>query len=129
MTTARFAFALTLSPVLLAMSAQAASGPAEPSPIIATTFYRTFSHAHPVLKQIKPGETVVTKTLDAGGQDERSVKRSEPGNPLTGPFLNRPSAMLAVYPRKVRLNHQWTANRSGCRATPEAGARLFHDGA
>jgi len=26
------------------------------------------------------------KTLDSGGQDERNEHRSEPGNPLTGPF-------------------------------------------
>ena len=30
---------------------------------------------------------VATKTLDSAGLDEKDVKRSEPFNPLTGPFF------------------------------------------
>ena len=110
MTMPRFGLALTITPVILTTVAVGASGPAEPSPVIATAYYRTFSHAHPVLKQIKPGETVATRTLDAGGQDEKSVKRSEPGNPLTGPFSvegAEPGDALVVHLRKVRLNREW----------------------
>ena len=61
----------------------------EPIPVLATTYYRTFSHAHPVLKQIKPGETVATKTIDSGGQDEKGVKRSEPVQPADRAVLGR----------------------------------------
>ena len=75
--------ALALS--LLAVGASAAAD--EPTSVVATTYYRTFSHAHPVLKRIKPGEVVATKTLDSAGLDEKDVKRSEPFNPLTGPFF------------------------------------------
>jgi acetamidase/formamidase len=131
MTRPTFALALTFAHVLLTLSAGAASGPAEPAPVIASTYYRTFSHAHPVLKQIKPGEPVATRTLDAGGQDERSVKRSEPGNPLTGPFSvegAEPGDALAVHLRKVRLNRDWgwSAYRLGLFAlTPEAVEHVY----
>jgi acetamidase/formamidase len=99
--------------------------------VVATTYYRTFSHAHPVLKQIKPGETVATKTIDAGGQDEKSVKRSEPGNPLTGPFSvdgAEPGDALVVHLKKVRLNRDWgySANRLGLfTLTPDAVERVY----
>src|SRR5262245_13256681 len=67
--------------------AQDSRTPRQTHQAIATKYYRTFSAAHPVLKRVKPGDTVVTKTLDAGGQDEKDLRRSEPGNPLTGPFF------------------------------------------
>ncbi len=54
--------------------------------VIADTYYRTFSRVHPILARVKPGETVVTKTLDSGGKDINGDQLSEPGNPLTGPF-------------------------------------------
>ena len=69
----------------LAVGANAAAE--EPTRVVATTYYRTFSHAHPVLKRIKPGEVVATKTIDWAGLDEKDVKQSEPFNPLTGPFF------------------------------------------
>jgi amidase len=78
--------------------------------VAATTYYRTFSHAHPVLKAIKPGETVATRTIDSGGQDETGVSRSEPFNPLTGPFRVEGAEAgdaLAVRLKKVRLNRDW----------------------
>ena len=77
--------ALALSASLLAVGASVTAD--EPTSVVATTYYRTFSHAHPVLKRIKPGEAVATKTLDSAGLDEKDVKRSEPFNPLTGPFF------------------------------------------
>jgi acetamidase/formamidase len=120
-----FVLVLVLTPEL------AAAAPGEPAPVVATTYYRTFSHAHPVLKSIKPGETVVTKTIDAGGQDEKGVKRSEPGNPLTGPFAvegAEPGDALAVHLKKVRLNRDWgwSAYRLGLFAlTPEAVEHVY----
>jgi len=35
-----------------------------------TAFYSTYSFAHPPALRIKPGDRVITKTLDAGGSDE-----------------------------------------------------------
>jgi len=79
-------------------------------PVVPTTYYRTFSHSHPVLKRVKPGEAVTTRTLDSGGQDERDVSRSEPFNPLNGPFAVEGAEQgdaLAVHFNKVRLNRDW----------------------
>jgi hypothetical protein len=37
----------------------------EAQEIVATTYYNTFARAHPVLKRVRAGDTVRTKTLDA----------------------------------------------------------------
>ncbi len=89
-------------------------------------YYRTFAHTNPVLKSIKPADIVITKTLDAGGQDDHGEQRSPGGNPLTGPFFvegAEPGDALAVTFRKVRLNRNWgyTAYRLGLFSiTPES---------
>lgn len=74
-------------------------------------YYRTFSTANPLALRIKPGDTVVTKTLDAGGSDEKSVRRhSVFGNPLIGPFYiegAEPGDALIVTLNRVRLNRNW----------------------
>src|ERR1700676_4355631 len=73
-------------------------------------YYHTFSHSNAVGTRIRPGDVVVTKTLDSGGQDEKDAKRSEPSNPLTGPFFiegAEPGDALLVHFRKVRLNRNW----------------------
>ncbi len=78
--------------------------------IVATTYYRTFSRAHPVLKRVRPGETIATKTLDASGRDEKSVSRWQPGNPLTGPFYiegAEPGDGLIIRFTQVRMNRKW----------------------
>jgi amidase len=54
--------------------------------ILSREYYHTFSHTNPVLEHIQPDEIVFTRTLDSGGQDEKSEQRSKPSNPLTGPF-------------------------------------------
>src|SRR5687767_1551566 len=54
--------------------------------VVATTYYRTFSTSHPILKSVRPGDTVVTKTIDGAGKDENDVERAKFSNPLTGPF-------------------------------------------
>jgi amidase len=89
-------------------------------------YYRTFAHTNPVLKSIKPGDVVITKTLDSGGQNERSEQSAPSGNPLTGPFSVEgaaPGDALVVKLRKVRLNRNWgsTAYRLGLYSvTPES---------
>ena len=83
---------------------------AETVQLVPQTYYRTFSHTNPVLKRIRSGDVVVTKTLDSGGQDFQSEHRSEPSNPLTGPFYidgAEPGDQLVVTLRKVRLNRNW----------------------
>ncbi len=102
--------------------------------VIATKYYRTFSHAHPVLLHVKPGDTVITKTLDSGGQDEKDVHRHpEPPNPLTGPFYiegAEPGDALVVRFTKMRLNRNWgyTAYRLGLFSlTPEYVETIYSD--
>lgn len=79
-------------------------------------YYRTFSHTHPVGLRIQPGDIVVTKTLDAGGLDEKEERKSPGGNPLTGPFFvegAQPGDALVVELRKLRMNR--TTGRTGYR--------------
>lgn len=51
-----------------------------------TTYYTTYSAAHPPALRIKSGDTVVTKTIDAAGVDFQGKTVSTSGNPETGPF-------------------------------------------
>ncbi len=108
--------------MILALS----SGETEQKPMVPDTYYRTFSRAHPVFQRIKAGELVVTKTIDSGGQDDQGIKRSEPFNPLTGPFFvegAEPGDALAVKLEKVTMNRDWgwSAFRLGLFAlTPES---------
>jgi acetamidase/formamidase len=83
---------------------------AQNRPMIPDHYYRTFSHTNPVFQKIQPGEVVVTKTLDSGGQNERDEQVSPGSNPLTGPFFIEGAAAgdaLVVKLRKVRLNRNW----------------------
>ena len=99
--------------------------------IIATTYYRTFSRSYPVLARIEPGDTVVTKTLDSGGQDFNGEQLSEPGNPLTGPFYvegAEPGDSISIHLTKIRPNRDWgyTSYRLGLVAlTPESVETVY----
>ena len=50
-------------------------------------YHNTFSFAHQPVLRIKPGDTVVTKTIDARGFDAQNNKVGERSNPQTGPFF------------------------------------------
>ena len=70
-------------------------------------FHRVFSDAIPPVLHIFPGDTVKTWTVDAGGTDSKGVRRSQGGNPETGPFFIEgafPGDTLVVKLNKVRLN-------------------------
>ena len=86
--------------------------------VVPSTYYRTFSRAHPVLERIRPGDLVATRTLDSGGVDEKNITRSEPFNPLTGPFFvegAEPGDALVVRIKALKMNRDWgwTAYRLG----------------
>ncbi len=51
-----------------------------------TSFHRSFSSKITPALTINAGDTVNTESIDAGGYDKNGIKRSEKGNPLTGPF-------------------------------------------
>ena len=59
---------------------------AETHQFIPTVFYTTYSFAHPPALRIKPGDRVVTKTIDAAGADWNGRSVASGGNPETGPF-------------------------------------------
>lgn len=70
-------------------------------------FHRVFSDAIPPVLHVFPGDTVRTWTVDAGGTDPKGVRRSQGGNPETGPFYVEgalPGDMLVVKLTKLRLN-------------------------
>jgi acetamidase/formamidase len=71
------------------------------------TFYNTFSFAHPPALRIKPGERVVTKTVDAGGTDWNGRSVAQGPNPQTGPFYvegAEPGDLLVVSIEKLAVN-------------------------
>jgi amidase len=86
------------------------SGPPQRHEFTPTIFYREFSASNnPVLK-ISPGDTVHTTTIDAGGSDERGVRRVLGGNPQTGPFYVEtawPGDTLVVRFTRIRLNRDY----------------------
>ena len=57
------------------------TGPPRRHEFTPTTFYRQFSASNKPVLQVSPGDTVHTTTVDAGGTDERGVKRVLGGNP------------------------------------------------
>ena len=65
---------------------------------------------------IFPGDTVETKSVDAGGIDEKGVRRARGGNPLTGPFYVEgawPGDTLVVHLTRVRLNRDTAGSGTG----------------
>jgi len=76
----------------------------------ANVYYREYSSANPVALKITPGDTVVTESVDAGGFDKEGKKKSERGNPLTGPFFIEGAVhgdAIAVTITKISLNRNY----------------------
>ncbi|MGH9385129.1 MAG: acetamidase/formamidase family protein [Vicinamibacterales bacterium] len=72
-----------------------------------TVFYNTFSGAHPPALRIKPGDRVVTRTIDAGGVDWNGKSVASGPNPQTGPFYiegAEPGDMVVVSFEKIETN-------------------------
>ena len=51
------------------------------------THYHTTIGSHEPVLRIAPGDTIVTTTVDARGQDSSGKQITHPGNPMTGPFF------------------------------------------
>lgn len=104
---------------------------AETRTIAATRYFNSFDHRNEVLARIRPGDIVVTKTLDSGGYDENTKKLGERPNPLTGPFFvegAEPGDAIAVTFTRMRLNRNFgfTAYRLGLYAiNPEQVEGLY----
>jgi acetamidase/formamidase len=82
--------------------------PAVEHRFVAERYWHTFSAAHPVLLTVKPGDRIITKTVDSAGFDLRGVRRTVThGNPLTGPFFVQGAEAgdaLEVRIDRIRLN-------------------------
>jgi amidase len=75
-----------------------------------TKFYRQFSALNEPVLRVAPGDTIHTTTVDAGGTDEKGVRRVLGGNPETGPFFvegAEPGDTLVVHLTRLRLNRDW----------------------
>jgi amidase len=83
-------------------------------------FHRFFSGAIPPVLHIFPGDTVKTWTVDAGGSDSNGKRRSNGGNPETGPFYIEgavPGDALAIKLVRVRLNRDSAISSPGISAS------------
>ena len=73
-------------------------------------FQRAFSSKTEPVLHIWPGDTVHTRSVDAGGTDEKGVTRVLGGNPLTWPFYivtAMPGDVLAITIKNLKLNRDW----------------------
>jgi amidase len=81
-----------------------------------TVFHNYFAWNIAPAMRIFPGDTVETKSVDAGGVDENGVRRAPGGNPLTGPFYVEgawPGDTLVVHLKRVRLNRKTAGSGTG----------------
>ncbi len=72
-----------------------------------STFFNTFSFAHPPALRIKPGDRVITVTIDAAGFDANERQVASGPNPQTGPFYvegAEPGDMLVVTLNRIEPN-------------------------
>jgi len=77
---------------------------------VPTVFYRSWSPMNKPVLNVKPGDTIHTTTVDAGGTDEKGQRRVMGGNPETGPFYiegAEPGDTLVVHIVKLKLNRDW----------------------
>jgi acetamidase/formamidase len=117
-------------PVLLLL-ALAAAAVAETHTVFPTQWWNSFHNRHPVLRRIAPGDTVVTRTIDASALDEKGNKVATPGNPLTGPFHiagAEPGDAIEIRFDRIRMNRNfgWTRYRLGLYAVaPESVENTF----
>jgi amidase len=80
---------------------------AETHRLIPQRFYNTFSAAHPPVLRIKPGDRVMTMTIDAAGTDWDGKAVASSPNPQTGPFYvegSEPGDTLVVRIERLETN-------------------------
>ncbi|MES2306568.1 MAG: acetamidase/formamidase family protein [Gemmatimonadota bacterium] len=84
-------------------------------------FFRVVSATPRPLAHLWSGDTVRTETIGADGIDSAGKRRSEGGNPLTGPFYienSLPGDVLVIRLLRVRTNRSWAV--SGATIAPDA---------
>jgi amidase len=100
---------------LLLVFALAATGFAETHRFEPKEFHNTFSAGHQPVLRIKPGDHVITSTIDARGVDAASRQRGQGPNPETGPFFiegAEPGDTLVVHLLRLETNRTtgWSAS-------------------
>lgn len=93
--------------LLLTFVALAATSFAETHHFEPKEFYNTFSGSYAPVLRIKPGDHVVTSTIDARGVDSAGVQRGRGPNPETGPFFiegAEPGDTLVVHLLRLETN-------------------------
>ena len=93
--------------VVVSLVAASSRIEAETHRFMPATFYNTYSFAHPPALRIKPGDRVVTKTIDAAGTDWTGKSVASGPNPQTGPFYVEgavPGDLLVVTIEKLETN-------------------------
>ena len=76
----------------------------------ATEYYNTFSFAHPPALRIRPGDRVVTRTIDAAGGDWNGNQVAQGPNPQIGPFYVEGAELgdvLVVRFERIEPNRKW----------------------
>src|SRR5688572_14832574 len=109
---------------------------AETHRFVPTTFHNTFSFAHAPVLRIKPGDRVITVTVDAGGIDANDRRVASGPNPQTGPFHvegAEPGDMIVVTLNRIEPNRgtarsstllaPYTVDPAFLRSTAERQAR------
>ena len=99
---------------LILVLAVTATGFAETHRFEPKEFYNTFSGAHKPVLRIKPGDHVVTSTIDARGVDSTGAQRGQGPNPETGPFYiegAEPGDTLVIHLLRLETNRAtgWSA--------------------
>ena len=105
--------------IVLSVTALVPKGAAETHTFVPDRFYNTFSFAHPPALHVKPGDRVVTKTIDAAGVDWNGKSVASGPNPETGPFYidgAEPGDMIVV--TFVRMETNRTTAYSGSLLAP-----------
>jgi amidase len=102
--------------IVIALSVGAAAPlEAETHRFIPQKFYNTYSFAHPPALRIKPGDRVITKTVDASGADWDGKTVASGPNPQTGPFYvegAEPGDVLVVTIEKLETNRAMAYSNS-----------------
>ena len=94
-------------PLLIVVLATAPRLAADTHRFTPERFYNTYSFAHPPALRIKPGDRVITTTLDASGVDAQGRQVGQGPNPQTGPFFvegAEPGDLLVVTFEKIETN-------------------------
>ena len=98
---------LRLFVVGVALTSAAAGVHADTHRFVPDKFFNTYSFAHPPVLRIRPGDRVITKTIDAAGVDWTGKTVASGPNPQTGPLFvegAEPGDMLVVTIEKIETN-------------------------